>query len=120
MEFEFYVDALGEPKAHFSMGYEVFAHCLNEQYQQSVAISELILLLHKAIESERAQGLSGRFYTLEIQGGEVAIKDNSLHETNEFEVLDDDALSGFAFEASCGLEDFISMIDQWQEFVLDF
>ena len=52
MEYDFYTDALGQPKAQFSMGYETLAYCLNEQYQQIDEVHPLLSIIKQAIEHQ--------------------------------------------------------------------
>lgn len=120
MEFEFIRNTLmGEYYVKSSMGHEIVGRWLQEEigkdWQKIERVEQLLDQARMAPQQEHV--LEGPEISLNIQGDEVIVQENVLAHGVEM-----DADSEFDFydsesTASCGLEDFEVMMQQWKEFL---
>ncbi|KOO05035.1 YacL family protein [Vibrio nereis] len=120
MEFEFIRNTLmGEYYVKSSMGHEIVGRWLQEEIGKDWnKIDRVDQLLDKARrEPQHEHILEGKEITLNVQGDEVVVQENvlahgaELDSDSEFDFYDSEST------ASCGLEDFELMIEQWKEFL---
>ncbi|MEH0675509.1 YacL family protein [Vibrio scophthalmi] len=120
MEFEFIKNTLlGDVYVRSSMGHEVFGRWLQEEIGQDpvklYSIDQLLASAKAAPQQEFI--LEGREISLTVQGDEVLVEENSLKHDfhlgaeSEFELYESES------RASCGLEDFEQLLDQWKSFL---
>ncbi|MEH0742008.1 YacL family protein [Vibrio cholerae] len=120
MEFEFIKNTLlGDVYVRSSMGHEVFGRWLQEEIGQDLvkldSIDQLLASAKAAPQQEFI--LEGREISLTVQGDEVLVEENSLKHDfdlgaeSEFELYESES------RASCGLEDFEQLLDQWKSFL---
>ncbi|MCL6270117.1 YacL family protein [Sansalvadorimonas sp. 2012CJ34-2] len=123
MEFEFRRDVTGELQASFSMGHEAIAAWLLEEVGKRKAV---LPELHKAIEKLQNRELweysrEGVEYSLKLNRSEAEVYNSRI----DFENADDE-FDGLGEEidfyddesrSSCGLDDFKSMLLEWEQFV---
>ncbi|AUI86892.1 hypothetical protein BS333_11075 [Vibrio azureus] len=120
MEFEFIRNTLmGEYYVKCSMGHEIVGRWLQEEIGKEPAnIANVEALITQALASpSQEQRLTGAEISIVIHGDEVLIQENVLdHEygvemESEFDFYDAEST------ASCGLEDFCLLIEQWKDFL---
>ena len=120
MEFEFIRNTLmGEYYVKCSMSHEIVGRWLQEEIGKEPAnIANVEALITQALASpSQEQRLTGAEISIVIHGDEVLIQENVLdHEygvemESEFDFYDAEST------ASCGLEDFCLLIEQWKDFL---
>ncbi len=120
MEFEFIRNTLmGEYYVKPSMGHEVLGRWLEEEIgKDKQKIQQVEALLEAVKHSPLLEhNYSGCEISLIIQGDEVTVEENvlshgeSMSEGSEFDYYNSES------KASCGLEDFVSLFEQWKAFL---
>ncbi|NVD05713.1 UPF0231 family protein [Vibrio sp. JPW-9-11-11] len=120
MEFEFIRNTLmGEYYVKSSMGHEIVGRWLQEEVSKDWHKIEQVEGLIQAARSHPQQEhlLEGTEISLNIQGDEVVVQENvlahgqQLETDNEFDFYDSEST------ASCGIEDFELLIEQWKTFL---
>ena len=122
MEFEFIRNTLmGEYYVKCSMGHEIVGRWLQEEIGKDPAKLRQVETLIEAAFSSPSQehSLTGREISILVHGDEVLVQENALAQGyeesidlgNEFDFYDSEST------ASCGIEDFVSLIEQWKEFL---
>ena len=120
MEFEFRKDFISEQATvKLSMGHEAFATWLEQEGQAPAWVAELIeqlgLLQQRSITDIK---LVGSEFSLLVNQDEAQVINHSLmNNQDEIDLESDLAFYDAEIEASCGLEDFINLIESWLEFV---
>lgn len=119
MEFEFVRNTLmGEYYVKCSMGHEIVGRWLQEDIgKNQESIQQVLDLIEQAKQHPSKEfKLSGREISLSIQQFDVLVEEHVLTQEQE---LDSEEFDFYNSEstATCGLEDFHSLIEQWQEFV---
>ncbi len=101
------------------MGHEVIGRWLQEEVgKDSAKLERVERLLESAYSLPHKEHiLVGKEITLSICGDEVTVEENVLKQ--ELDYQGEEAFSPYNSEstASCGIEDFDSMIKGWREFV---
>lgn len=120
MEFEFRKDFISEQATvKLSMGHEAFATWLEQEGQAINWIEDLlanILLLQQRASSEFK--LVGSEFSLLINQDEAQVINHSLMNNQDESDLEGDLVFyDLEIQASCGLEDFLNLIESWLEFV---
>ncbi len=120
MEFEFRKDFISEQATvKLSMGHEAFATWL-EQEGQAVdwiedLLAKIVLLQQRAITDVK---LTGSEFSLLVNQDEAQVINHSLlNNQDEIDLEGDLAFYDLEIQASCGLEDFLNLIESWLEFV---
>lgn len=120
MEFEFRKDFISEQATvKISMGHEAFATWL-EQEGQGVAwiealLAKITLLQQRAISEFK---LPGSEFSLLLNQDEAQVINHSLISDQDDTGLESDMnFYDAETQASCGLEDFLNLIESWLEFV---
>lgn len=120
MEFEFIRNTLmGEYYVKPSMGHEILGRWLEEEIgKDRQKIQQVEALLERAAQSPLLEHkLLGCEISLVIQGDEVIVQENVL---DHGEILSEDSeLNYYDSESKscCGLEDFLSLFEQWKAFL---
>lgn len=119
MEYQFFQDITGEISAKFSMDYEAVGYWLNEEIKGDFSLLDEIEAGYESIKgSEKQWELIGHEYTLVLDDEEVMIRANQLaFETEGLE----EGMSYYDNEsvAFCGIDDFMSMLNDYRQFVLE-
>ncbi|KOO13628.1 hypothetical protein AKJ18_17875 [Vibrio xuii] len=120
MEFEFIRNTLmGEYYVKSSMGHEIVGRWLQEEigkdWQKIEQVENLLEQVRQAPQLEHT--LVGAEISLNAQGDEIVVQENVLGHGQEM-----DAGSEFDFydsesTASCGIDDFEDLIEQWKTFL---
>ncbi|MGP8307536.1 YacL family protein [Vibrio sp. YIC-376] len=122
MEFEFIRNTLmGEYYVKCSMGHEIVGRWLQEEIGKDPAKMRQVEALIEASFSSPSQEhtLTGTEISIMVHGDEVLVQENTLAQgyeesidlDNEFDFYDSEST------ASCGIEDFVSLIEQWKDFL---
>ena len=119
MEYTFKIDFItGLPLANFSYGHEAFGPWLEQEISKDLLKLERIIEFVRSINAQ-TDTLVGKEYTLTVANGEVEVNANATNIDNELP----ESLIGDVddFEqnsvSTCGLEDFIEMLESWQAFI---
>lgn len=118
MEYEFMQDITGQVTTSFSMDHEAIGHWLNEEVKGDLRVLDKIIVALQEIKgSERQWQLAGHEYTLLMSEAEIMIRANQLQFDTEvieegMSYYDDESL------AFCGTDDFIGMLADYREFIL--
>jgi uncharacterized protein YacL (UPF0231 family) len=120
MEYSFRTDFItGQPLAHFSYGHEAFGPWLEQEVgKDSVKLEQITAMLANVSNIDEICQI-GKEYTLTIAFGEVEVSANANHIdeqlpdhlVNDVDDFEQDST------ASCGLEDFVEMLNSWREFI---
>nr|WP_281647398.1 YacL family protein [Parendozoicomonas sp. Alg238-R29] len=122
MEFEFRRDVTGELAASFSMGHEAIAAWLLEEVgSRKAVLPDLYSAISQLQNCERWEYLrDGQEYNLRLTRSEAEICNAQI----DFEAddIDADQCEGLGFyddeaRSSCGLDDFLNMLQEWERFV---
>ncbi|MDP2559608.1 YacL family protein [Psychrobium sp. 1_MG-2023] len=120
MEFRFKTDFLSNSyRVDFSMGHEAFGHwLLNELGNDQAAIEQLLVKI-ELIKTERdvEELIEGRDFSLTLTEEDAIVMANSLHLEGELPQGEDMSHYDAESFSQCGIEDFESMIQSWQEFI---
>ncbi|AOM41060.1 YacL family protein [Xenorhabdus hominickii] len=119
MEYQFMQDVTGQVTTSFSMDHEAIGHWLNEEVKGDLSVLDKITVALKDIKgSERQWQLVGHEYTLLMTEEEIMIRANQLQFDTE-EIIEE-GMSYYDNEslAFCGTDDFIAMLADYKEFVL--
>ncbi|NOH63740.1 YacL family protein [Vibrio sp. RE88] len=120
MEFEFIRNTLmGEYYVKSSMGHEIVGRWLQEEiskdWQKIEQVESMLAAVHQSPLQEHT--MLGTEISISIHGDEVTIQENvlahgeAMAEDSEFDFYDSES------KASCGLDDFELLIEQWKEFL---
>lgn len=123
MEYEFKKDFINQqPIATFSFGHEAFGPWIEQEIGKETDKLDQVLAFvvdNTTASKTGEKTLIGSEYTLSIYNDEIEVKAN----LNSIETeLPENMLEDFddfeqTSEASCGLEDFILMLESWSEFI---
>ncbi|QXO17836.1 MULTISPECIES: YacL family protein [Vibrio] len=120
MEFEFTKNTmLGEYYVTCSMEHQIVARWLQEEISQDRTKIEQVLHLVKQAHQFPAQEWqwAGKEISLSLLGAEVTVQDNALSYGHDIELESEFELYESESVAQCGLEDFESLLMQWQAFL---
>lgn len=120
MDYEFKKNTLdGSYYCSFSMGHEIIGRWLQEEISHDHQKVDYVLqAIHQAEQApSQEQVLEGREISLMILADEVTVQANVLSHEDELDVESDFDFYDCESTASCGLDDFILMIEQWCEFI---
>lgn len=123
MEFEFTKNTLlGEYYVTCSMEHQIVARWLQEEIAQDrTKIEHVLGLLEKAHQCPAQEwSYPGREISLMICGDEVTVQDNALNYGHDIELESEFELYDSESVAQCGLEDFESLLMQWQDFLVGY
>jgi len=120
MEFEFRKNFISESATvKISMGHEAFATWL-EQEGQRVAWVEILLEKIHLLQLRQINEftLPGSEFSLLLTQDEAQVANHSLLNNQDEMGLDEDMnFYDLEIQASCGLEDFINLIESWLDFI---
>ncbi|MCG6199720.1 YacL family protein [Psychromonas antarctica] len=120
MEFEFRKDFISDQAtAKLSMGHEAFATWLEQEGQSVASIEALLdtigLLQQRSIMERR---LVGSEFSLLINQEEAQVMNHSLlNNQDDIDLQGDLQFYDLEIQASCGLEDFLNLIESWLAFI---
>ncbi|WP_335927945.1 YacL family protein [Vibrio parahaemolyticus] len=120
MEFEFIRNTLmGEYYVKCSMGHEIVGRWLQEEIgKDPVKIAQVEVLIDKAFSLPSQEHiLTGTEISLMIQGDEVLVQENALSHDYDVEMESEFDFYDAESTASCGIEDFVALIEQWKDFL---
>ncbi len=120
MEFEFIRNTLmGEYYVKCSMGHEIVGRWLQEEIGKDLAkIAQVEALIDKAFSlPSQEYTLTGTEISLMIQGDEVLVQENALSHDYDVEMESEFDFYDAESTASCGIEDFVALIEQWKDFL---
>ncbi|WP_435234923.1 YacL family protein [Psychromonas sp. PT13] len=120
MEFEFRKHFISESATvKISMGHEAFATWLEQEGQQASWVKKLLeqiaLLQQHQINEIKMQGSE---FSLLLTEGEAQVANHSILNNQEELGLDEDMnFYDLEIQASCGLEDFVNLLESWLAFI---
>ncbi len=120
MEFEFIRNTLmGEYYVKCSMGHEIVGRWLQEEIgKDQTKIAQVEALIDKAFSlPSQEHTLTGTESSLMIQGDEVLVQENALSHDYDVEMESEFDFYDAESTASCGIEDFVALIEQWKDFL---
>ncbi len=120
MEFEFIRNTLmGEYYVKCSMGHEIVGRWLQEEIgKDSAKIQQVEALIDQAFSSSSQEhSLTGTEISVMIHGDEVLVQENILAHSYELELDSEFDLYDAESTASCGIDDFVTLIEQWKDFL---
>ncbi|HCG8320327.1 TPA: YacL family protein [Vibrio parahaemolyticus] len=120
MEFEFIRNTLmGEYYVKCSMGHEIVGRWLQEEIgKDPTKIAQVEALIDKAFSlPSQEHTLTGTEISLMIQGDEVLVQENTLSHDYDVEMESEFDFYDAESTASCGIEDFVALIEQWKDFL---
>ncbi|MCE0493346.1 YacL family protein [Vibrio salinus] len=120
MDFEFTKNTmLGEFRAHFEMEHTIFGRLLEDELIQDCAKIEQLFLL--AGQAHRAPIRDFKWCGTELlvlfHNYEVVVAENAVHQEIEENFEDNLYLYDSESSSSCGLEDFVELLNKWQTFI---
>ncbi|MGL4225840.1 MAG: YacL family protein [Vibrio sp.] len=120
MEFEFIKNTLlGEYAVRCSMEHQIVGRWLQEEIGQDQGkLRQIFALIEQAADSPSQEWFwTGREISLMVQGDEITVQDNTLAYDTEHELESDFFLYDSESIATCGREDFLALLTQWQSFI---
>lgn len=120
MEFEFIRNTLmGEYYVKCSMGHEIVGRWLQEEIgKDPVKIHQVEALIERSFSSpSQEHSMIGAEISVVIHGDEVQVQENTLSHGYEVELESDFDLYDSESTASCGIDDFVCLMDQWKDFL---
>ncbi len=120
MEFEFIRNTLmGEYYVKCSMGHEIVGRWLQEEIgKDSAKIHQVEALIKQSFSSpSQEHSLTGKEISVVIHGDEVLVQENTLAHSYELELESEFDFYDSESTASCGIEDFMTLIEQWKDFL---
>lgn len=120
MEFEFIRNTLmGEYYVKCSMGHEIVGRWLQEEIGKDPAKTHQVEALIEQSFSSPSQehSLTGTEISITIHGDEVLVQENILAHSYDLELDSEFDFYDAESTASCGIEDFVTLIEQWKDFL---
>jgi len=119
VDYDFTHDIYGAFRAEFSMGHEALGYWLTyELRSRQTVISELLTIISELQNRQRMDYLmEGSEYNLLLSRDEAVVRAHALDSEFEEEQPDDNLVFyDQESTASCGLDDFIEILEGWQQF----
>lgn len=119
MDYDFTHDIYGAFRAEFSMGHEALGYWLTyELRSRQTVIAELLAIIAELQNHQRMDYmLQGSEYNLLLSRDEAVVRAHALDSEFEEEQPEDNLVFyDQESTASCGLDDFIEIIADWQQF----
>ncbi|ACY50733.1 TPA: YacL family protein [Vibrio diabolicus] len=120
MEFEFIRNTLmGEYYVKCSMGHEIVGRWLQEEIgKDPMKIAQVEKLIEQSFSApSQEHNLTGTEISLMIQGDEVLVQENALAHDHDVEMESEFDFYNAESTASCGIEDFMILIERWKDFL---
>ena len=120
MEFDFKKDYLSDKAmVKLSMGHEAFGTWLEQEGQNKKWVENLLLVIEQLQQRKITEyKLAGSEFGLYLNTDEAKISNHSLHgaegsleDANDLNFYDQE------IQAECGLEDFLSLLESWNDFI---
>jgi len=122
VDYDFTHDIYGAFRAEFSMGHEALGYWLTyELRSRQTVIAELLVIIDELQQHQRMDYLlEGSEYNLILTRDEAVVRAHALDSAFEEEQPDDNLVFyDQESTASCGLDDFIGIIEGWQRFIAE-
>ncbi|MGY5730594.1 YacL family protein [Vibrio chemaguriensis] len=120
MEFEFIRNTLmGEYYVKCGMGHEIVGRWLQEEIgKDPMKIAQVEKLIEQSFSApSQEHNLTGTEISLMIQGDEVLVQENALAHDHDVEMESELDFYNAESTASCGIEDFMILIERWKDFL---
>ncbi|WP_423839834.1 YacL family protein [Vibrio mytili] len=120
MEYEFIRNTLmGEYYVKCSMGHEIVGRWLQEEIgKDRMKIAQVEALIEQSFCSpSQEHSLLGTEISLMIHGDEVLVEENTMSHDHDIELESEFDFYNAESTASCGREDFVTLIEQWKSFL---
>lgn len=120
MEFEFIRNTLmGEYYVKCSMGHEIVGRWLQEEIgKDPMKIAQVEKLIEQSFSApSQEHNLTGTEISLMILGDEVLVQENALAHDHDVEMESELDFYNAESTASCGIEDFMILIERWKDFL---
>lgn len=128
MEYDFIFDGTTRQFSIRLAGeHEVLGRFLLDEFGQQADACTPLLQQLSVLTPRQSMQYQGREFLLEVENGEVTLSHNSLfnqsadEQTGQLQALaeDDLQLDQQGMNSQCGLEDFLLLLRQWQQFLKD-
>lgn len=119
MDYDFTHDIYGAFRAEFSMGHEAIGYWLTyELRSRQAVIQQLLTIISELRQHQRMDYLmEGSEYNLLLNRDEAIVRAHALDSAFEEEPPEDNLVFyDQESTASCGLDDFIEILEGWQQF----
>ncbi|WP_372597920.1 YacL family protein [Amphritea sp.] len=119
MDYDFTHDIYGAFRAEFSMGHEAIGYWLTyELRSRQAVIQQLLKIISELRQHQRMDYLmEGSEYNLLLNRDEAIVRAHALDSEYEEEQPEDNLVFyDQESTASCGLDDFIEILEGWQQF----
>lgn len=119
MDYDFTHDIYGAFRAEFSMGHEAIGYWLTyELRSRQAVIQQLLTIISELRQHQRMDYLmEGSEYNLLLNRDEAIVRAHALDSAFEEEQPEDNLVFyDQESTASCGLDDFIEILEGWQQF----
>ncbi|WP_296056048.1 YacL family protein [uncultured Amphritea sp.] len=119
MDYDFTHDIYGAFRAEFSMGHEAIGYWLTyELRSRQAVIQQLLTIISELRQHQRMDYLmEGSEYNLLLNRDEAIVRAHALDSEYEEEQPEDNLVFyDQESTASCGLDDFIEILEGWQQF----
>jgi len=119
VDYDFTHDIYGAFRAEFSMGHEAIGYWLTyELRSRQAVIQQLLTIISELRQHQRMDYLmEGSEYNLLLNRDEAIVRAHALDSEYEEEQPEDNLVFyDQESTASCGLDDFIEILEGWQQF----
>ncbi len=119
MDYDFTHDIYGAFRTEFSMGHEAIGYWLTyELRSRQAVIQQLLTIISELRQHQRMDYLmEGSEYNLLLNRDEAIVRAHALDSEYEEEQPEDNLVFyDQESTASCGLDDFIEILEGWQQF----
>jgi uncharacterized protein YacL (UPF0231 family) len=119
MNYQFIRDQQGSPFAQFDMGSETFSRWFSEELGNDQEKIDAILEGIGQLQSEKIKKfvLQGKEISLSLDSYEVEVRSSILDIEAPDELPEGTELYDQESIAGCGLEDFIGVLNSWNDFI---
>lgn len=119
MNYQFIRDQRGSPFAQFDMGSETFSRWFSEELGNDQEKINAILEGIAQLQSEKIKkfALQGKEISLSLDAYEVEVRSSILDIEAPDELPEGTELYDQESMAGCGLEDFIGVLNSWNDFI---
>jgi len=121
MNYQFIRDPLGSPTAQFDMGSEIFSTWFSEELGTDQGKIAAVLEAVQQLQNKQIKEyvLEGNDVNLKLDADEVEVRSKILDIDAPSELPEGTELYDQECISGCGLEDFISVLNLWCDFILE-
>lgn len=119
MDYDFTHDVYGAFCAEFSMGHEALGYWFTYELRSRQAVIAELLQITSALQQQQRQDylMEGAEYNLMLNQDEAIVRAHALDAYDDTAEPDDNLVFyDQESTASCGLDDFIEILQGWQQF----